>query len=85
MAVKKSSKSSKISSPSLEGESAPVKVAAPVKAPPVAPDDPIVPIRKYLMGGRAKAHRIEAMAVWAESQGWSVARVSQWKKLFENF
>jgi hypothetical protein len=91
VAIKNSSKSSKI--PTLASEdnaSSPAKVAGvevttPAKTSPAAPEDPTVPVRKYLMGGRVRVHRIEPMAVWAESQGWSVATVSQWKKLFENF
>ena len=81
MATKKSSKSSK-STVSKKAEDAPI-------VPPArlfrAPRSSIMPVRQYLMSVGTRPTRVEPMSAWAKGQGLSVATVSQWKTLFENY
>ena len=56
-----------------------------VMSPKRAADNPIMPVEKYLMSIGVRAQRVAPMSAWAKGRGLSVATVSQWKTLFEEF
>ena len=83
MTTKKSSKSAP--KKAVVPETPPVPVKTPSVIRPVAVENPVMPVEKYLMSIGTRADHIASRAVWAKGHGLTIATVSQWKKLFESF